>query len=68
MVSASVKCTLLVHCLILDAVTKLGFEELEYTVVEGENTTVCVTFDRKLEKEIRVYYFLQNSSALLNFG
>ncbi len=40
------------------AVTKVGFEEQEYVLVEGENTTVCVTFDRKLEKSILVDYTL----------
>lgn len=45
----------------------MGFEEREYTLVEGENTYVCITFDKKLEKEIVVKYFLENSSAL-NFG
>ena len=36
----------------------MGFEQKDYTLVEGKNTTVCVTIDRNLEKEIVVKYFL----------
>ena len=45
-----------------DVDTKVGFEDLEYPVVEGENTTVCITFDKKLEKDITVKYSLESST------
>ena len=41
----------------------MGFEQLEYTLVEGELTTVCVTFDQNLEKKISLVYLLQNSTG-----
>jgi hypothetical protein len=46
---------------------KVGFQELEYTSMEGENTLVCVDINRKLEKPVSVKYTLGNSSAL-DFG
>ena len=41
----------------------MGFEQLEYTLVEGELTAVCVTFDKNLEKKISLEYLLQNSTG-----
>lgn len=45
----------------------MGFEDLEYSLMEGENTLVCVTFDKDLERAITLEYSLENSTAL-NFG
>jgi hypothetical protein len=50
-----------------DAVVKVGFQELEYRSMEGENTLVCVDINRKLEKPVTMKYTLENSSAL-DFG
>ena len=50
----------------------MGFEQLEYTLVEGELTAVCVTFDKNLEKTISLDYLLQNltgkSSLAANYN
>ena len=41
----------------------MGFEQLEYTLLEGELTAVCVTFDKNLDKTISLDYILQNSTG-----
>ncbi len=54
--------------IILCAVVKVGFEEKNYTLVEGENSTICLTFDKKLEKSITVYSTLMTVSGGCCFG
>lgn len=41
-------------------VTKVGFEDLDITLMEDETTYVNVTFDRTLEKPIFVNYSLMS--------
>ena len=43
------------------AVTKVGFEMKEYILVEGDTSSVCVTYNKVLEKSISVNYTLMNA-------
>lgn len=47
---------------LLLAVAKVGFEDQTYTIQEGVDMEVCVTFDKKLEKYLSIEYFLNNIS------
>lgn len=47
------------------AVTKVGFESSRHTINEGNTTSVCLTLDKNLEREISVCYTLE---AVMTFG
>ena len=44
----------------IHAVTKLGFERIDYTLTEGFFTTICLTFDMDLEKPISVNFSMDS--------
>ena len=50
-------------CHYTTVVAEVGFKEPEYRLVEGENTTVCVTLEGTLEKSVMVNYTLIDVTA-----
>ena len=54
--------------LLLMLVTKVGFESPTYTISEGSSTSVCLTFDRKLEKSISLNYTLEALAIGMNMS
>ena len=49
----------------MNAAAKVGFEDLEYTLVDGEIMNVCFTIDMDLEKSLAIDYSL---NSIVTFG
>ena len=50
-------------CHYTTVVAEVGFKEPDYRLVEGEDTTVCVTIEGTLEKSVMVNYTLTDVTA-----